>query len=66
MLVTVNDAEHEVTHGITLDQLLQRLGRANQGIALAVNGEVVRKGQWSDFVVPEGAKLEILSAVQGG
>lgn len=36
------------------------------GIAVAVDGEVIRRGQWSDFTLREGHGVDIVTAVQGG
>lgn len=37
-----------------------------RGVAVAVNGEVVPKTSWETFALPEGAHVEVLSAMQGG
>jgi sulfur carrier protein len=37
-----------------------------RGVAVAVNGEVVPKTGWETFALPEGAHVEVLSAMQGG
>lgn len=36
------------------------------GIAVAVDGEVVRRGRWADFTLREGHTVDIVTAVQGG
>lgn len=36
------------------------------GIAVAVDGVVVRRGDWAATAVPKGAALDVLTAVQGG
>ncbi|MFZ1925967.1 MAG: sulfur carrier protein ThiS [Solirubrobacteraceae bacterium] len=37
-----------------------------RGIAVAVDGEVVPRAGWSSFAVPDGARVEVLTAMQGG
>jgi sulfur carrier protein len=37
-----------------------------RGVAVAVDGEVVPRAGWSEFAIPEGARVEVLSAMQGG
>ena len=37
-----------------------------RGVAVAVDGEVVPRAAWSTFEVPEGARVEVLTAMQGG
>lgn len=36
------------------------------GIAVAVDGEVVRRGHWSEFALADGHTVDIVTAVQGG
>jgi sulfur carrier protein len=36
------------------------------GIAVAVDGEVVPRSMWASTVLAEGARVEVLTAVQGG
>ena len=36
------------------------------GIALAVDGEVIRRGAWSGFALADGHTVDIVTAVQGG
>jgi len=37
-----------------------------RGIAVAVDGEVVPRAGWSNFAIPDGARVEVLTAMQGG
>ena len=36
------------------------------GIAVAINGSLVRKTDWRNTLVEEGDELEVLTATQGG
>ena len=36
------------------------------GLALAVDGEVIRRGAWSGFALVDGHTVDIVTAVQGG
>jgi sulfur carrier protein len=42
------------------------LGPDARGVAVAVDGEVVPRTGWSSFTVAEGARVEVLTAMQGG
>lgn len=64
--VVVNGEEREFADGVTLAELLSEVGTAQRGVAVALDGEVVSRGRWPDVVVPDGARVEILTAVQGG
>jgi sulfur carrier protein len=61
----VNDEELEVDDGTTVSGLLDSLGFPDRGIAVAVNWSVLPRSQWNS-AVPEGARVEVVTAVQGG
>jgi sulfur carrier protein len=54
--------------GHTLSRILEELNVPSDGhgIAVAVDAEVIPRGEWAHFVVKDGAKLELVRAVQGG
>jgi sulfur carrier protein len=52
--------------GATVDELLERLDLPRRGVAVAVDAEVVPRGEWPTHVIPEGANVEVVTAVQGG
>ena len=68
MNLIVNGKEVEAEPGITVEGLLAASLQtdARDGIAVAVNGEVVPKGSWSQRSLQEGDSVEIIRAVQGG
>lgn len=39
---------------------------SSEGIAIAVNGRVVRRAAWSATALNEGDRIEIVRAMQGG
>ncbi|MBI3690099.1 MAG: sulfur carrier protein ThiS [Mycolicibacterium aromaticivorans] len=65
MKLMVNDEEREVDDGTTISGLLDTLGFPERGIAVAVNWSVLPRSQW-DSAVPDGARVEVVTAVQGG
>ena len=65
MKLMVNDEELEVDDGTTVSALLDSLGFPDRGIAVAVNWSVLPRSQWKS-AVPEGARVEVVTAVQGG
>lgn len=65
MRVSVNDEEIHIDDDTTVAQLLGRLGYPEKGVAVAVNWAVLPRSQW-DQPVPDGARIDVLAAVQGG
>jgi sulfur carrier protein len=63
--LTVNDEEVEVEDGISVATLLERLDFPERGIAVAVNWAVLPRSQWNSKL-PAGARVEVVTAVQGG
>lgn len=66
MYVRVNGTEREVPDGATVTGLLAALGVPGRGVAVAVDGQVVARAEHGTTVVPDGAEVEVLTAVQGG
>lgn len=66
MEAQVNGEWREFPDGTTVAGLLEVIGAGPKGIAVALDGQVVRRGDWAATAVPPGARLEILTAVQGG
>lgn len=66
MIVMVNGERHEVPEEASVASLIEQLSAPPQGIAVAINGEVVPRGQWSATTLPHGARVEVVAAIQGG
>lgn len=68
MKVVVNGAATELSPGATVTDVLVSMGRgaAPSGVAVAVNGAVVHKGEWSQTLLADDDRLEVLTAVGGG
>ena len=67
-MITVNGNPSDVPGGATVAALLTRLDvpADARGVAVAVDAEVVPRGEWETHVVGDGAQVEIVTAVQGG
>jgi len=65
MKVTVNDEPHEVDDQMTVAALLSRLGFPDKGIAVAVDWSVLPRSEW-ETTLADGARVEVVTAVQGG
>jgi sulfur carrier protein len=68
MRVLLNGAETELSDGATVQSALATLDLpgAGRGVAVAVDAEVVPRGQWEDHELHDGARIEVLRAIQGG
>ena len=68
--IRVNGAQQQLEAPLRLAELaeLAELATAGRrdGIAVAVNGEVVPRGTWQEREVQHGDDIEIVRAVQGG
>ena len=65
MKVTVNDEAVEVDSQTTIAALLLTMGFPDRGIAVAVDWAVLPRSQWHTALA-DGARVEVLTAVQGG
>jgi sulfur carrier protein len=65
MFVTVNDERVEVDEHITVAALMDRLGFPDKGIAVALDYAVIPRSGWHT-ALRDGARLEVVTAVQGG
>ena len=65
MKVTVNDEAVEVAEQTTVAGLLESLGFPDRGIAVAVDWTVLPRSQWQTALA-DGARVEVVTAVQGG
>ncbi|CAN5537385.1 sulfur carrier protein ThiS [soil metagenome] len=66
--IQINGEPQDVPAGLSIADLLRRLGRDPEvpGIAVALGGGVVPRAKWSDTLVEDGADVEIVTAIQGG
>jgi sulfur carrier protein len=65
MRILVNDEAVEVDDETTVAALLDRLGFPAKGIAVAVDWSVLPRSQWQTTLA-DGARVEVVTAVQGG
>jgi sulfur carrier protein len=67
-VIRLNGQESDVRPGETVAAVLRRLDLSPEarGIAVAVDGEVVPRAGWETRVVSDEARIEVLTAIQGG
>jgi len=66
--VVVNGEDRELGGEATVESVLAALEvpAGARGLAVAVDAEVVPRGEWGQVKLSEGARVEVLQAVQGG
>jgi sulfur carrier protein len=66
--VVLNGDERALPAGATVADAVRETGATDdgRGIAVALGGEVVPRGDWQTRKLGEGAQVEVLHAVQGG
>jgi sulfur carrier protein len=68
MRIELNGEPLDLPAGATLTDAVRESGADGEGrgIAVALDGEVVPRGEWATTEVREGQQVEVLHAVQGG
>jgi sulfur carrier protein len=66
--VEVNGRPAELPEGATVGDAIEAAGASpnGRGVAAAVDGEVIRRGDWMHTPLREGQRVEVVMAVQGG
>jgi sulfur carrier protein len=64
----VNGEPIEIPPGETVVAVLRRLGLEAdaRGVAVAIDGEVLPRACWETFAPAQDARVEVLTAMQGG
>lgn len=67
-MIYVNGDETELRAGATLAQALALLGLQldARGVAVAIDGEVLARERWAQTALHDGARVEVVAAIQGG
>jgi sulfur carrier protein len=66
-IVSLNGERRELGERATVEAAVRAAGAPDgRGVAVALDGEVVPRGEWAKTEVREGQQVEVLHAVQGG
>ena len=66
-VVTINGEPRDLGESATIETAVRAIGAPDgRGVAVALDGEVVPRGEWATTEVREGQQVEVLHAVQGG
>lgn len=67
MTVYINNNPLELPHAAVISHALTALGiEARNGMALAVNSDVIPRPEWDNYTLKEQDKIMIIKATQGG
>ncbi|HVH24060.1 MAG TPA: sulfur carrier protein ThiS [Pseudonocardia sp.] len=66
MQVWINGQPRELADGARVPDALDELGAPRTGVAVAIDGSVVPRAAWPETALADGARIEVLTAVQGG
>ena len=66
MTLIINGETKEVDDSATLQDIITNLQIENKVMAAAVNMNIVKKDEWSNFIPQNDDKLELLQFVGGG
>jgi sulfur carrier protein len=67
-VITLNGEERDIAAPLTVRALLDAIDvdAEARGVAVAVDAGVVPRSEWETATVADGARVEVLIAVQGG
>ena len=68
MNVVLNGERRDLDEGATVRAAVTAAGAPSEGrgVAVALDGEVVPRARWDEVALREGARVEVVRAVQGG
>jgi len=68
MRVLLNGSAAELIEGATVQNAVDLLDlpASGRGVAVAVDAEVVPRTEWQTHELNDGARVEVLRAIQGG
>lgn len=68
MIIELNGRPEKLPDGATVEDAVKQVGAdgGSRGVAVAVDGEVVRRADWGRTKLEERQAIEVVRAVQGG
>ena len=64
--IQLNGDPFEINNGTNLDELLNKLKIQKNKVAIEVNGEIVHKDKYTNFILNKDDKVEIVHFIGGG
>lgn len=66
MQIRVNNQPVALAAPTSLEELLKQLNRPQQGVALAVNQQIINRSHWSGHILNDGDSVTLIQATAGG
>jgi sulfur carrier protein len=68
MIIELNGRTAELPNGATVADAVKEVGvdGESRGVAVAVDGEVIRRAEWGETELESDQTVEVVRAVQGG
>jgi sulfur carrier protein len=65
-MITAKGKQLDWHEGMTVKEILDALGYTFPLVLVRVDGELVKKSQWTELSVPDGASIDVQPVVAGG
>ncbi|EZH74859.1 hypothetical protein ATO12_08965 [Aquimarina atlantica] len=66
MTINVNNQSQSILENSSIKKLLEQLDILPNGIAIAINNEVISKEKWEQTMIENDDDIVIIKATQGG
>ncbi|MFW6279303.1 MAG: sulfur carrier protein ThiS [Bacillota bacterium] len=66
MQITVNGKQEKLVKEISINEFLEKKDQDPKTVVVEYNGKIVKREKWSEILLQENDKLEILKFVGGG
>ena len=64
--IQLNGDPYEINHGTNLTELLNKLKIQKNKVAIEVNGEIVQNNKYTNLILNQDDKVEIVQFIGGG
>jgi sulfur carrier protein len=65
--ITINNRDKlEWEEGLTLQDVLKKMNYTFTRLVIKLNGRLIKKEEYGDTIVPQGADLKIIHMISGG
>lgn len=66
MTINVNNQPQSISENSSVEHLLEQLNMVTNGIAVAINNEIVSRETWKKTFLQQEDQVTIIQATQGG